>query len=208
MSSVMSLKQKQRAHRKSSKPMMERRRRARINACLAQLHTLLTQARATQICRRSRLEKADILELTVRHIKSLTSKKTDATLWSQFYSGYTDCAREASRFLSVSSGHPLRSTTIHPSAEISAVNTGKVDCLDNQLNSRWPSPALCKMCTFNVAEKRFNSAPKQVCSHVVQQRQRSAETTTRRESLPQVVSQKMKTEHKPGIGNTDVWRPW
>ncbi|XP_041925411.1 transcription factor HES-4 [Alosa alosa] len=116
MSSPVSLKaqQKQRAHRKSSKPLMERRRRARINACLAQLHVLLARARITQTCRRSRLEKADILEMTVRHLKSITSQNTDATLWSRFYSGYTDCTREVSRFLSISGAHQWRSAFLQP----------------------------------------------------------------------------------------------
>ncbi|KAJ1074791.1 hypothetical protein K5549_017965, partial [Capra hircus] len=55
----------------SSKPVMEKRRRARINESLAQLQSLLLDALRKESSRRSKLEKADILELTVRHLQSL-----------------------------------------------------------------------------------------------------------------------------------------
>ncbi|XP_032502951.1 transcription factor HES-4 isoform X4 [Phocoena sinus] len=58
-------------HRKSSKPVMEKRRRARINESLAQLQSLLLDALRKESSRRSKLEKADILELTVKHLQSL-----------------------------------------------------------------------------------------------------------------------------------------
>ncbi|KAJ8416611.1 hypothetical protein AAFF_G00324890 [Aldrovandia affinis] len=84
---------------------MERRRRARINGCLGELRTLLLQSHIAQSCRRSKLEKADILELTVRHLKALTqSNGSEDVARSRFYAGYTDCAREVSRFLSTSDG--------------------------------------------------------------------------------------------------------
>nr|KAF6268139.1 hes family bHLH transcription factor 4 [Myotis myotis] len=87
----------------SSKPVMEKRRRARINESLAQLKTLLLDALRKEVsrggarsrgrgaepesggpagcsrphrprpqsARHSKLEKADILEMTVRHLRSL-----------------------------------------------------------------------------------------------------------------------------------------
>ncbi|KAG5852024.1 hypothetical protein ANANG_G00058050 [Anguilla anguilla] len=85
---------------------MERRRRARINGCLGELRTLLLQSHIAQSCRRSKLEKADILELTVRHLKALTQSNGSGSFaevaMSRFYAGYSDCAREVSRFLSTS----------------------------------------------------------------------------------------------------------
>lgn len=84
----------------SSKPIMEKRRRARINESLGQLKTLIldalkkdvslflsiTNVHDTHICkvqklnelfsliqssRHSKLEKADILEMTVKHLRNL-----------------------------------------------------------------------------------------------------------------------------------------
>ena len=62
---------------------MERKRRERINTSLNDLASLLTEARMVQPDaggRPAKLEKADILELTVKHIKTLKEKGCDADL--------------------------------------------------------------------------------------------------------------------------------
>ncbi|XP_032970834.1 transcription factor HES-3 [Rhinolophus ferrumequinum] len=56
--------------RKISKPLMEKKRRARINVSLEQLKSLLEKHYSHQI-RKRKLEKADILELSVKYMKSL-----------------------------------------------------------------------------------------------------------------------------------------
>ncbi|KAM7235053.1 hypothetical protein CapIbe_013873 [Capra ibex] len=56
--------------RKVSKPLMEKKRRARINVSLEQLKSLLEKHYSHQI-RKRKLEKADILELSVKYMKSL-----------------------------------------------------------------------------------------------------------------------------------------
>uniref|UniRef100_A0A3P8WR05 BHLH domain-containing protein n=1 Tax=Cynoglossus semilaevis TaxID=244447 RepID=A0A3P8WR05_CYNSE len=55
----------------SSKPIMEKRRRARINESLGQLKTLILDALKKDSSRHSKLEKADILEMTVKHLRNL-----------------------------------------------------------------------------------------------------------------------------------------
>lgn len=64
--------------RKVRKPLMEKKRRARINDSLETLkHTLLQNTVAiTHGTRPTKLEKADILEMTVRYIDVLHSKIT------------------------------------------------------------------------------------------------------------------------------------
>lgn len=64
--------------RKVRKPLMEKKRRARINDSLETLkHTLLQNTVAiTHGTRPTKLEKADILEMTVRYIGVLHSKLT------------------------------------------------------------------------------------------------------------------------------------
>uniref|UniRef100_A0A3P8T6A7 Hairy-related 3 n=1 Tax=Amphiprion percula TaxID=161767 RepID=A0A3P8T6A7_AMPPE len=58
-----------------SKPLMEKKRRARINQCLDQLKTLLENYYSSSI-RKRKLEKADILELTVKHLRNLQKIQT------------------------------------------------------------------------------------------------------------------------------------
>lgn len=56
--------------RKSNKPIMEKKRRARINHCLNQLKSLILETDSER-SRHSKLEKADILEMTVRYLQTL-----------------------------------------------------------------------------------------------------------------------------------------
>ncbi|KAK2496783.1 hypothetical protein MC885_005098, partial [Smutsia gigantea] len=62
-----------------SKPLMEKKRRARINVSLEQLKSLLEKHYSHQVksplhglqIQKRKLEKADILELSVKYMKSL-----------------------------------------------------------------------------------------------------------------------------------------
>merc|ERR1712141_947919 len=58
-------------YRKVVKPLIERKRRARINACLDELKDLMVFALQTEGESISKLEKADVLELTVNHLRKL-----------------------------------------------------------------------------------------------------------------------------------------
>ena len=69
--SDMPLAELRRLDRSISKPLMEKRRRDRINRSLAELKELLIDSRDQNSC--SKLEKADILEMTVNHLKTRTS---------------------------------------------------------------------------------------------------------------------------------------
>jgi hairy-and-enhancer-of-split protein len=57
------------------KPLLERKRRARINKCLDELKDIMTTALQAQGENVSKLEKADILELTVRHLHKMQQAK-------------------------------------------------------------------------------------------------------------------------------------
>ncbi|XP_042333759.1 transcription factor HES-2 [Sceloporus undulatus] len=57
--------------RKSLKPLMEKRRRARINESLNQLKALILPLVGKDGSRYSKLEKADILEMTVQFLQDL-----------------------------------------------------------------------------------------------------------------------------------------
>ncbi|XP_061833064.1 hairy-related 9 isoform X1 [Nerophis lumbriciformis] len=97
-------------HRKSSKPIMEKRRRARINESLGQLKTLILDALKKDSSRHSKLEKADILEMTVKHLRNLqrvqmsAALSPDASVLGKYRAGFNECMNEVTRFLSTSEG--------------------------------------------------------------------------------------------------------
>ncbi|XP_054717483.1 protein hairy-like [Uloborus diversus] len=99
--------------KKASKPLMEKRRRARINHCLAQLKSLVVDPTITERSRQTKLEKADILELTVRHLHDIKRKQRTAAILEsrhpkkKFEIGYAECVREVDLFLSNLIDHQL-----------------------------------------------------------------------------------------------------
>ncbi|KAM9349331.1 transcription factor HES-1-B-like [Symphorus nematophorus] len=97
-------------NRKSSKPIMEKRRRARINESLGQLKTLIMDALKKDSSRHSKLEKADILEMTVKHLRNLqrlqmtAAVNTDPSILGKYRAGFSECVGEVTRFLSTCEG--------------------------------------------------------------------------------------------------------
>ncbi|KAH9399404.1 hypothetical protein TYRP_017815 [Tyrophagus putrescentiae] len=101
------------ANGRISKPLMEKRRRARINQCLSQLKQIVVDS-AGQYTENNKckLEKADILELTVKYVKKLHYQTVDSptaastadhpmdTSSNQSYlSGFSDCVRQITDFV-------------------------------------------------------------------------------------------------------------
>ncbi|XP_045478383.1 enhancer of split mbeta protein-like [Harmonia axyridis] len=92
-------------YRKVMKPMLERKRRARINRCLDELKELMVTALQNEGENVSKLEKADILELTVRHLHSLKRQHQlilaapEQSYADKFRAGFSQCAQEVSQFL-------------------------------------------------------------------------------------------------------------
>ncbi|XP_029841480.1 transcription factor HES-4 [Ixodes scapularis] len=91
--------------RRATKPIMEKRRRARINQCLTELKALILDALNKDPSRHSKLEKADILEMTVRHLQNVQRQQmtaalaTDPAVMGKFRAGFAECATEVSRYV-------------------------------------------------------------------------------------------------------------
>lgn len=83
--------------RRANKPLMEKRRRARINQSLAVLKTLILDSARLENTKHSKLEKADILELTVRHLQR--QRTLGSAVLNKYRAGFQECTREVSRFL-------------------------------------------------------------------------------------------------------------
>ncbi|XP_011877037.1 PREDICTED: enhancer of split mgamma protein-like [Vollenhovia emeryi] len=114
-------------YKKITKPLLERKRRARINRCLDELKDLMVDALETEGENISKLEKADILELTVRHLQKLQASRPSglsATIASgdeisaetRWQSGFGHCAAEACRFLSSLPGEAAEGLARHLAA--------------------------------------------------------------------------------------------
>lgn len=84
---------------------MEKRRRARINNCLTQLKSLVLESMRKDSSQYSKLEKADILEMTVKHLRNLqrnqlaSAMASDPTVVTKFRAGFHECANEVIRYL-------------------------------------------------------------------------------------------------------------
>ncbi|XP_067139010.1 transcription factor HES-4-A-like isoform X1 [Centruroides vittatus] len=89
-------------NRRASKPLMEKKRRARINKSLCELKSLIldTVKQETQNPRHSKLEKADILEMAVRHLQTLQGQDKKDIYTSKFRAGFEECTREVDRYFS------------------------------------------------------------------------------------------------------------
>lgn len=90
-------------YRKVMKPLLERKRRARINKCLDELKDLMVYALQSEGESIAKLEKADILELTVKHLQKLKKQQmlqnNPSLDLDRFRSGFSACASEVSRCL-------------------------------------------------------------------------------------------------------------
>ncbi|KAJ7324913.1 hypothetical protein JRQ81_017933 [Phrynocephalus forsythii] len=88
--------------RKLRKPLIERKRRERINNCLDQLKETVVGAFQLD---QSKLEKADILEMTVKHLQIIQNSKNMADLkmgleaQQRYSTGYIQCMHEVHNLL-------------------------------------------------------------------------------------------------------------
>ncbi|KAK3581673.1 hypothetical protein CHS0354_030658 [Potamilus streckersoni] len=90
------------ALRKIKKPIIEKKRRDRINNSLEQLKSILLENVIKTDTPISRLDKADILEMTVKYIKQLQKRGNTSTkafedtvpIAKEYESGYKECKRD------------------------------------------------------------------------------------------------------------------
>lgn len=82
---------------------MEKRRRERINRSLEELKRLVLEAQNRDSSRYTKLEKADILEMTVRHLRNLRHHQrtvmtsADPHVLLKYRTGYSACVSEVSK---------------------------------------------------------------------------------------------------------------
>ncbi|XP_052788503.1 enhancer of split mgamma protein-like [Mya arenaria] len=102
--------------RKVRKPQLERQRRERINVSIDRLKLLIADTIRQQKAPMTRIDKADVLELTVFHLTRLqqceraTRVASEATA-SSYNAGFRDCARETETLLGATNATDTSLTT-------------------------------------------------------------------------------------------------
>ncbi|XP_034115186.1 enhancer of split mdelta protein [Drosophila albomicans] len=144
-------------YRKVTKPLLERKRRARMNLYLDELKDLIVDTMDAQGEQVSKLEKADILELTVNYLKTQqqqrlacgtsaaaitpaatapTSPSSTQLNFDKFRAGYTQAAYEVSHIFSTVPGLDLKFGT-HLMKQLGH----QLKDIKHQLNSPSPVPS-------------------------------------------------------------------
>lgn len=95
--------------RRVSKHLTERKRRARINDSLLQLKTIVYPALKNEVVQNSKMEKADILDMTLRYVKDIQQKNREGKdpEVDQFHAGYSECLSQVSSYLTSCEAMPL-----------------------------------------------------------------------------------------------------
>ncbi|XP_066975245.1 protein hairy-like [Macrobrachium rosenbergii] len=144
-------------NKKSNKPMMEKKRRQRINRCLNDLKTLVLEALKRDPAKYSKLEKADILEMTVRHLQMLHRQQSAAGCMmgngqfigediSKYRAGFTQCAAEVTKYLATMNDipHDLHTKVLTHlnslATSVAASVNSNATCVQNSVNVM-PNPA-------------------------------------------------------------------
>ncbi|XP_066972203.1 transcription factor HES-2-like [Macrobrachium rosenbergii] len=121
--------------RRTNKPIMEKKRRQRINDSLNQLKILVLEALKKDPSRYNKLEKADILEMTVRHVQNLHRQPqhtpapcpTPVDPAAKYLAGFSHCVSEVNKFLerdtSLTGGQRSR-ILLHLSESLTSIRTG------------------------------------------------------------------------------------
>ncbi|CAL1532386.1 unnamed protein product [Lymnaea stagnalis] len=84
---------------------MEKKRRARINASLLELKSLLLETIKKEGARHNKMEKADILEMAVKHLRQIQKQPVtggsspDQTTVTRYSLGFNACVQEVSQYL-------------------------------------------------------------------------------------------------------------
>ncbi|XP_037540214.1 transcription factor HES-2-like [Nematolebias whitei] len=172
--------------RKTLKPLLEKRRRARINDSLNHLKSLIVPLVGKDSARYSKLEKADILEMTVRFLRDLPSAPVKETADS-YREGYKACLQRVSALLPKTSLDQDACQRVHEFVQQSMSTTVTPTCLNCcAQNSR----------SFPQIQQRLLSL-KSSFSHRPgsQESPRGAAAAPRAQSGPQPVC-------------AAVWRPW
>lgn len=195
-------------YRKVMKPMLERKRRARINKCLDELKDLMVNALQSEGESIAKLEKADVLELTVTHLKKLQRRNQLAiqplpSHQDKFREGYSHCASEVSRCLASVQGVDVTlGTKLMTHLGISLTNYEKRAPLTILVPQAEPSPALSSASSGYSSASELSPTPSTSSGRSSTS---PAASSTSGSSSPSPRPQGLLTIAAP---SGPMWRPW
>ncbi|XP_029912017.1 transcription factor HES-2 [Myripristis murdjan] len=172
--------------RKTLKPLLEKRRRARINDSLGHLKSLILPLVGKDNARYSKLEKADILEMTVRFLRDLPSTPVKNSADS-YKEGYKACLQRVSALL--------------PKSSLDQDACQRVNDFIQQSMSATITPTCLNCCaqssrTFPQIQQRLLSLKSSFSSRLESQSHSSSGAAPSR------------AQPGPQAANTGMWRPW
>ncbi|KAL7851713.1 hypothetical protein AOLI_G00220690 [Acnodon oligacanthus] len=197
-----------RGDRKTRKPLVEKKRRARINESLQELRNLITE---TEL--QAKMENAEVLELTVKRVENILQHQSqEADTMSheaseRFAAGYIQCMHEVHTFVSTCAGidatvaaellnHLLECMPLHEESLPEAL----LDLMaDQSMTSAILSPVRATNGASAALSPTSSSSPpsssEDLCSD-------SEETDGESSPVPAEEEQATITY------NTSMWRPW
>ncbi|KAM4036565.1 transcription factor HES-7 [Anomaloglossus baeobatrachus] len=189
--------------RKILKPVVEKRRRDRINQSLDEIRVLLLKLTGNEILRNPKVEKTEILKLTVIYVQNVTRMKThEPQRWVSpaekcYLSGFRDCLDRTEDFIQY----------IPPAAKARFL-----DQLETHLQHRLRVPKPLSLCSqVRRREEDFSSdgnvSPHSIGSTISPYS--PSVTGSETSSPPSWASSSSGGFHNdPNPGSTFVWRPW
>ncbi|KAM3872413.1 transcription factor HES-2-like [Diretmus argenteus] len=172
--------------RKTLKPLLEKRRRARINDSLDHLKTLILPLVGKDNARYSKLEKADILEMTVRFLRDLPSTPSKSSADS-YKEGYRACMQRVSALL--------------PRTSLDQDACQRVDAFIQQSLSASITPTCLNCCA-----QSSRTLPQ------IQQRLLSLKSTfgsrTEQQSGSGAAPSRVRVQQPDPQADGSMWRPW
>ncbi|XP_040009596.1 transcription factor HES-2-like [Xiphias gladius] len=178
--------------RKTMKPLMEKRRRARINDSLNHLKNLILPLTGRDKTRYSKLEKADILEMTVRFLSDIppVNSKDSAHIYRE---GYKACLQRVSSLL--------------PKTSLDQDACQRVNDFVQQSMSATITPTCLNCCaqssrTFPQIQQRLLSLKSSFGSRPESQSRSSSSSSSSSAVAP------IRAQPGPQAVSAAMWRPW
>lgn len=195
-----------RGDRKTRKPLVEKKRRARINESLQELRLILADSEF-----QSKMENAEVLELTVKRVQGILHRRSAETdkmhreASERFAAGYIQCMHEVHTFVSSCPGIDanVAAELLNHLLESMPLNEGGfqdliVEVLSEDSGSEGMSP------DASMAASAFSPAPSSEdgCSDL-------DETESDRSLLSPSPQDAGRTADIPSTSHTkSMWRPW
>ncbi|XP_049659027.1 transcription cofactor HES-6 [Accipiter gentilis] len=205
-----------RADRKTRKPLVEKKRRARINESLQELRLLLADSEF-----QAKLENAEVLELTVRRVqavlerRSLEGGRLHREASERFAAGYIQCMHEVHTFVSSCPG--IDATTaaelLNHLLESMPLNEGGspdliADVLADPALCPWPgSEVLAPAAEASLGLALPASAPSPSPSEDTCSDSDEAEAEPGQTSTVRLDASRTRGLPSPGLPKS-MWRPW